>query len=187
MGDELRFNFNEEKATAAASHLLDLEGGTMDYMRLVKLLYFADREGLKTLGQPVTGGDQYFSLDQGPILSQTLDLCKLKSRGVWSEHIERVGLWAVTLRRHADLSLGPLSEAEMAVLKKVSDDCRGLDQWALSKISHRFPEYRDPQGSRVEILPIEILRAVGKTDSEIEDILEDERECQYIRRIIKPA
>ena len=50
---------------------------------------------------------------------------------------------------------------------------RDMDQWALSTMTHAFPEWRDPHGSRIEILPAEILAAIGKTPEEARDILED--------------
>src|SRR5713226_8143279 len=95
---EPRFNFNERKATAAAALLLDREGGSMDYMRLIKLLYLAEREGLKRLGHALVG-DTYYALDQGPIASRVLDLCKNPSSGPWADQITRTGRWAVRLEK----------------------------------------------------------------------------------------
>ena len=46
--------FNEAKATQAAARLLFLRGGTMSYVKLIKLLYLADREALIRWGRPVT-------------------------------------------------------------------------------------------------------------------------------------
>ena len=37
--------FNEVKATQAAARLLRNRGGRMKYLKLIKLLYLADREG----------------------------------------------------------------------------------------------------------------------------------------------
>lgn len=96
--DHGRFRFNERKAAAAAAFLLQEEAGTMDYMRLVKLLYLAERESLARLGHPIVG-DAYYALDQGPILSRVLDLCKHESSGAWATQIERSGLWRCASRR----------------------------------------------------------------------------------------
>jgi uncharacterized phage-associated protein len=167
---EPRFNFNERKATAAAALLLDREGGSMDYMRLIKLLYLAERESLKRLGHALVG-DTYYALDQGPIPSRVLDLCRYPSSGPWADQIERTGLWAVRLEKPPDL--GPLSNAEISVLDDVFKTFRDMDQWALSTMTHAFPEWRDPHGSRIEILPTEILAAIGKTPEQARDILED--------------
>lgn len=168
--DRGRFRFNERKAAAAAAFLLQEEAGTMDYMRLVKLLYLAERESLARLGHPIVG-DAYYALDQGPILSRLLDLCKHKSSGTWDAQIERSGLWAVRLKAAPDL--GPLSPAEMTILEEVSKAHRDRDQWELSTLMHGLPEWKDPRGSRVEISAIDILTALGKTAEQIRDILDD--------------
>ena len=68
-----RLPFNEKKATQAAAHLLKLRGGKMSYMKLIKLLYLADREAILAWGRPITT-DGYASMDRGPVLSRVLDL-----------------------------------------------------------------------------------------------------------------
>ena len=45
----------------------------MSYMKLIKLLYLADREALLRWGRPITF-DAYVSMDRGPVLSSVLDL-----------------------------------------------------------------------------------------------------------------
>jgi hypothetical protein len=136
----------------------------------VKLRYLAERESLARLSHPLTG-DAYYALDQGPILSRVMDLCKYKSSGPWAAQIERSGLWAVKLRKPPDL--GPLSAAEMAVLEDVAKRFHERDQWDLSTLMHGFPEWKDPHGARLEILPEDILTAVGKTPEQIQDILDE--------------
>jgi uncharacterized phage-associated protein len=63
--------FNERKATQAAAYLLKRRGGKMSYMKLIKLLYFADRVALSRFGRPITT-DRYVSMDRGPVLSHIL-------------------------------------------------------------------------------------------------------------------
>jgi uncharacterized phage-associated protein len=183
MGDPIRFRFDERKATAAAAYLLQLHSGVMDYMRLVKLLYFAEREALATLGRPITG-DLYFSLDEGPILSAVLDLCKEKRPGsTWPDFIQHKGTWSVALTREPDL--GPLSDAETGILRVIAQRHSGDDQWVLSKIAHRdFREWHDPNGGRLPIRPEDILQAVGKTPEQIEDIKEEARYDANLDKIL---
>ena len=67
--------FNETKATQAAARLLTLRGGIMSYVKLIKLLYLADREALIRWGRPITT-DRYVSLDNGPVVSRIYDLIR---------------------------------------------------------------------------------------------------------------
>ena len=59
--------FNERRATEAAARFLKLRGGRMSYLKLIKLIYFLDREALLRWGRPVTG-DRYVSMDNGPVV-----------------------------------------------------------------------------------------------------------------------
>ena len=65
--------FNERKATQAAAFLLKIRGGRMSYLKLIKLLYLADRAALARWGRPITT-DRHVSMNHGPVLSRVLDL-----------------------------------------------------------------------------------------------------------------
>ncbi len=45
----------------------------MSYMKLIKLLYLADREALARWGRPITT-DTYVAMKHGPVLSYILNL-----------------------------------------------------------------------------------------------------------------
>ena len=45
----------------------------MSYMKLIKLLYFADRKYIKQTGSSITK-DTYYSMKNGPVLSNVLNL-----------------------------------------------------------------------------------------------------------------
>ncbi len=46
--------FDEVRATQAAAVLLKLAGGQMNYTKLIKLLYLADKQTLARVGKPLT-------------------------------------------------------------------------------------------------------------------------------------
>jgi uncharacterized phage-associated protein len=71
----MKLLFNEAKATQAAARLLKLRGGSMSYIKLMKLLYLADREALIRWGRPITT-DRYVSMDNGPVLSRIYNLIR---------------------------------------------------------------------------------------------------------------
>ena len=73
----MRFLFDERKAAQAAVYLIKKRSDQINYMKLNKLLYLADRKALFEAGQPITG-DRMVSMPKGPVLSDILDLIPLK-------------------------------------------------------------------------------------------------------------
>lgn len=181
----IRFDFDERKATAAASFVLQLAGGGMEYLRLIKLLYYADRESLDALGRPITG-DRYVSMRHGPVLSQIYNLVKraifgLKIQGPWAEHIEGDGRYGVRLKKEPER--GALSEVELEILQEVFTRYRDRDPWRLRDESHDLLEWEDAGDSSKEIPIEEILQVLGKSEAEIEEIRQRAAEKVHFDRI----
>src|SRR5205823_929857 len=113
----MRLRFNERKATQSAARLLELGGGRMEYIKLIKLLYLADREALLRWGRPITT-DRHVSMPKGPVLSQIYDLIRLEPEpgiaSFWRDHIETIPGWSVQIT--SDPSNEELSRAEESLL-----------------------------------------------------------------------
>lgn len=166
--------YKEERATQAAARLLKLRGGKMSYLKLLKLLYFADRVALVKLGRPITF-DQYFSLENGPVLSRTCDLIKGQpapgSPLYWRKYIEKSGVYDVRLRKEAPRD--QLSPAEESILERVFKKYGHLSRWDLVKKSHKLPEYQDPRMGAIPISYTDILLGAGLKKSEARAIISD--------------
>lgn len=175
----IRFEFSEAKAAEAAGVLLGKSGGRMPYMRLIKLLYLADRESLHRFGRPIVGG-RYVAMRLGPVLSEVLDATKCERPGAWQDAVERSG-YDVVLKARPEPRL--LSQAEIFALEETAELFRRLDQWALSGLTHGLPEWRDPGASALEITPEEILAVLKKSEEEIEEIREDAIEDAHFNRL----
>jgi len=162
--------FREDRATQAAARLLRLRGGTMSYLKLMKLLYFADRQALRELGRPVSY-DMFVSMPQGPVLSRTLDLMTSEpepgadKRTYWHTLISEPRKWEVSLLRD-DVPNDQLSPAEEAILDSVFERYGHLSRWELRDLSHSLPEWRDPQGSCVPIRIRDILVHQGMSEDD---------------------
>lgn len=72
------------KTLQAVAVLLELDGGRMARIRLLKLLYIVDRELLADVARPLTGA-RVVAMKYGPVLSQVYDLIKGEAAraGVW--------------------------------------------------------------------------------------------------------
>ena len=67
--------FDTLKIVQAAAVLLKEEAGQMTRLRLLKLLYIADRESLAETLRPISG-DDVVAMDHGPVLSSTYKLIR---------------------------------------------------------------------------------------------------------------
>ena len=170
--------FDAEKVTEAGAFLLNLRGGCMHYIKLLKLLYIADREALAEWGIPVSH-DNYVSMDHGPVLSQTYNLIREGGR-VWSEYISApFGDYEIQLINHPGKSR-KLSLAEENLLRRVFEQHGRKNRWDLVDYVHTFPEWHDPQGGSIPINLEEILRALDDSPENIEAIV---AELKYERKV----
>lgn len=153
--------FDERKATqVAARFLAAAPGQRLPYLKLIKLMYFADREALLRWGAPITN-DRYYSLDHGPILSRVKDLMveDHAERSFWSAHISSPSSYVIELLDEAGNDR--LSRAEEQLIDETYARYRHFDRWELREMSHELPEWTDPHGSAIEIEIEDILRAGG--------------------------
>lgn len=138
----------------------------MTRLRLLKLLYIADRQYLKEHGRPITGDDPV-AMDNGPVLSATYDLIRGKGEGAadWQRYLPNVGRRDIELGE--DPGVGKLSRFEIAKLQQVADDLAEQDDWAVADLTHQFAEWeknRPPKGSSRPIPLDDVLGAVGLLD-----------------------
>lgn len=178
---------NEAKTAQAAALFLYCGGGRMSYMKLIKLMYLADREALLRWGRPITG-DTYFSMDHGPVLSEVLDLItdggSPQKPHVWSEYISEPNGFDVALRNN---STDELSRAEEELIREIFDRYGNMNKWDLVAHLHEIlPEWTDPKGSAIPIRRADILRAAGKTERDIAAI-ESELEELALAKILLPS
>jgi len=170
----MRFQFNEKKAAQAAAHLLKLNGGKLNHMVLIKLLFLADRVALLKNERPITGASMV-SMDKGPVLSEVLDFISEGTRGngSWAEHISPSSNFVVTLKI-AEPETDELSRFELRVLEKVYEKFGKMDKWDLIKWLHdNIPEWTDPKGSALPIEYAEVLRKNDVSEPDIQRIRED--------------
>lgn len=181
--ETLKYIFDEQKAAEAASCLLSVNGGCLPYMKLIKLLYIADRRSLTMYHSSITT-DSYFSMKYGPVPTSILDCIKhadeYPSDSPWNSSIKTLG-YNVILKK--TFSQCFLSQEERDLLETVNSEYKGKDQFDLSDITHAFPEWHNPGDSRIP-LPIEdILQATISDDKKREEAASDIRMSAYIHNL----
>jgi len=178
--------FDERKVAQAAAYFLDRRGGEMAHLKLMKLLYLADRESMRRYGEPISQ-DRMVSMPHGPVLSQTYDLmagCS-PSTGAddgWDAWIADIQDYQVKLRRPVDHeALGQLSEADLEILDDVWNQFGAMSRWEIRDYTHdKCPEWEDPNGSSKPLKPESVFQALGRTPEESKQLAENLREKREI-------
>lgn len=179
----IRFKFDQRKAADAAAFLIHLHGGEMNHLRLVKLLYAAERTSLERFNRPIIG-DKYVNMDHGPVVSRIYDLIKEeKSFPAWAVLIERSSPTTVRLMTD-EPHLGSLSDADIEILAEVSKRYRQLNQFQIRDEMHReFDEWEHPGGSSREIPVERVLAALRKSAQDVERVRIGAEEKTYFEQL----
>jgi uncharacterized phage-associated protein len=155
----------------------------MNYMRLLKLLYIADRETLGRTGRPIVGGP-VIAMERGPVLLEVFDLIRGRHRHMplWDEYL-RTSHFNLELIKDPDV--GQLSRYEIATLQEAARRHADDDEWELSRLTHEFPEWKknNPGTSSRPIPLTDVLEAVGRVES-MQDILEEAAEKNCIENLL---
>lgn len=184
----IRVRFDIQKKIQAAALLARLEGGRVDRVRLLKLLYIADRDSLAERGIPIIGG-RVAALDNGPLHCDVYSM--IKSEGEHDAEVEAAREWGVIFKNDnhsivlkTDPEILDLSEFEVEKLTDAWDRHKDLDTWELVEKTHEFEEWKRFQrtGSSHTIPMESILSAVGYN---IQDIAAIQREADAHGRLQK--
>jgi len=180
--------FDERKAAQAAAFLLHKAKGSMHVLKLMKLLYLAERESLKRYGDSITG-DEFRSMQNGPVLSTTLNfingMVKPSHKDGWNSWIKDDVKHRVELKRKhrsLDQELLALSESDVECLQAVWEKFGGWTRDQLVEYTHSdaCPEWQDP-GYSSRILPTSrILKALGYSPEQVEALTKRVHEQRYI-------
>jgi uncharacterized phage-associated protein len=166
--------FSPDKAVQAAAELLRTEPARqMSYLRLLKLLYLAERRSLKESGAPILGG-KFVAMKNGPLHSEVYDLIKgdHPQQARWAEHIRKQG-YHVQLEQ--DPGVKQLSRFEIQILREVADHWKDQDDWELAESTHSFPEWRKNyvEGTS-RVIPLEdAFSAVGFAPADVQAAIAD--------------
>jgi uncharacterized phage-associated protein len=194
---KIQFQLDIRKTVEAAAFLLKLNDDRMNYMGLLKMLYISDRSSLQRMNSPITG-DQYYSLDYGPILSGVYDLIKgenisgeniRRTSEIWKDYIS-VGPAHHKINRQYKVSLlndpgnGELCDEEESILLETYQKFGRIDPFDVAEWTHGLPEWQNPGGSRIPIDVEDILMYLQKTRDEIQEICQIAEAERYINQVI---
>jgi len=152
------FVFSAEKAAQVASFFLKkAPSKSLTRLKLLKLMYLADRESLHRRGFPITG-DKAVAMDNGPVLSEVYDL--IKGCGPSDSRMD------VVLAN--DPRDGKLSENDLVLLDDTFNQFGNMTARQLSKYTHGLEEWKETHapGTSKKIELSTIVAAIGKDTEE---------------------
>jgi uncharacterized phage-associated protein len=178
--------FSEKKAAQVAAFFLYRAKGELEILKLMKLMYLAERTSYQKFGEPLIG-DKLVSMDNGPVLSITLNHMNrflASEQDGWENWITDRKDYFLGLKREVKdpkEDLLQLSDAELEMLESVWQQYGHLGSFQLAELTHKIcPEWEDPHGSSLPITRSRLLRSLG-FDPEAAKDLEDRIEAN--RRI----
>lgn len=181
----MRFVYNDRKTAQAAAYVVALNGGRLNYMVLIKLLYLSDRRSLLEIGTPITG-DRMVSMPHGPVLSRTLDQINMgrpiSGTSPWYEYLTEPAGYEVSLASILE-ETDELSNYERRVLRETFEEFGNMNKWSLRDFTHTLPEWHDPAGSSRPIDPVDILRYAGVPDATISELVSDAEEMWFVEEL----
>ena len=163
--------FREDKTTQMAARFLSLANGRLEYIKLLKLLYLADKKMLIQRGHPITYDDCY-AMKWGPVLSKTYDIIKgERESDYWSVFIETNG-YDVELKD--DPGSGKLSRAEDRIIDEVFEEYQHQESFDLVRHLHdTLQEWQrqQPGNSSKKMTYKLVLQTEGFGQEDIDNIL----------------
>lgn len=185
-----QFMFTARKIAQMSAFFAAKHGDTINILKLIKLLYLADRESMIRYGMPISF-DYAYSMDNGPMLSGALDFVNgfVEDRSAtakWEEWINNRDNHQVSLnRKFGRDDLDELSEADLDVLETIWKQFGHLDQWQLVKYTHEnCAEWEDSGGGAIPINEADIFLSAGSSPQEAAGLSEEIKAQRKLDRIL---
>lgn len=155
--------FNARKAAQVAAFFCAKQGQSIPVLKLVKLIYLADRHFMEQCGLPITN-DRHVSMPHGPVNSLTYELIGGGSEDDdWSDLVsDRAGNNVALARQLTEADTDELSDAEIAAMEAVWAKFGAMSKYQIRDWTHQnCPEWEDPNGSSAPIPHDRTLKYLG--------------------------
>lgn len=136
--------FDYKKAVQAINFFAQQEGGKIDKLKVIKLIYLADRYHLRKYGRPIVN-DSYLAMPYGPVGSSVKDIAEF-SNFLAPEEIQYAinfispgGGYFIQSNKETDQDV--FSDSDLESLEFVCKEFGKNKQFNLVEITHKYPEW----------------------------------------------
>jgi uncharacterized phage-associated protein len=194
----MRILFDEKKAAQVAAFFLYRANGRMPILKLMKLLYLAERSSYQKFGEPIIG-DCLVSMDHGPVLSRTYQHINgevASVEGGWDTWIcdrenHDVRLQDPSCIRSPEVDLLELCDGDIEVLNETWERFGHMTKWQIRDYTHdNCAEWEDPNGSMIPIDFQRLFQALQFDESqanELADRLNQNAKVSAVFANLQPA
>jgi len=139
---------NESFATIEVIYYLLKKIGKADKLKIVKLIYLADKYHLFHYGRTITDGD-YYAMEYGPVSSTAKDILNFNDFNMYQDELDfankllkKIGKYDFEAREINSIKLDHLSETDIEAINYI---CQKFGNWSKNKIlkyTHKYPEWK---------------------------------------------
>lgn len=182
--------YNERKAAQVAAFFTAKQGGTISHLKLMKLMYLAERSSIQEYGDSMLD-DALISMRYGPVLSRTKDCMDgygdTELQDGWDSWISDHANHKVSLTKEdfSEELLDEISPSEIELMEGVWGAHGNKNQWDLADYTHKScAEWRDPGTSTLPIDYGDVLVANGTPDDVAAELSGRIRERQRLEKLL---
>lgn len=170
---------NMEKLIQVVAYILNKYNGRLNYTKLIKILYLADRKSFAETGYSITG-DSYVSMKDGPVLSGLYSLIKNNYfdktvQYYWNSKFQTEDY--DLLKIVSFVSEGELSDFETTTLDQIDSQFHSSSYSQMIDYVHdskNCPEWKHTFSS-IPLSEEEIMKNIGFSDEDIK-VIQEEKE-----------
>ncbi|MFC1612339.1 Panacea domain-containing protein [Patescibacteria group bacterium] len=138
--------FDYQKAIQAINYFAKEEGGKIDKLKLLKLIWLADRYHLRKYGRPIVN-DTYWAMPLGPVASVVKDIAEesdllAKEEAKYLEKYIQCQQRANSVKSIKAIDMDVFSKTDLEALEQIYKEYGKFNNSSLVKISHEFPEWK---------------------------------------------
>jgi len=137
---------NHRKITQVLNWLAKKEGGSINKMKAIKLIWMADRLHLRKYGRSITN-DDYIAMRLGPVGSMTRDITDQATQYLSDEQLGYARTYLSKtddnyFKSIDDVDGSVLSKSDIEILEQVYEKLGKFNQFDLKDLSHEYPEWK---------------------------------------------
>lgn len=134
-----------KKSVQSINYLVQLSGWFVDKMKILKLIWLADKLHLRKFGRPIVG-DTYYAMKHWPVASGILNICNKNTEYIDESYIPYIEEYIVmkwhSLYSVKEADISQFSETDIEVLGQVYSIFGDLTTHQLVEVTHKYPEWK---------------------------------------------